>query len=379
MKYISILGSTGSIGTQTLDVIRQHADQFKVVALTAGRNVELLIEQIHEFDPVFVSVENIELVNQIRHRIPKHIIIGYGEKGLVDAATIEHADIVVTAIVGSRGLSATLAAIDMGKKIALANKETLVTAGHLVMTRAKEKNVPIIPVDSEHSAIFQCLNGERMDDLSSITITASGGSFRDLTRDQLKDVSVEQALNHPNWSMGAKITIDSATMANKGLEVIEAHWLFDLDYERINVLVHPQSIIHSYVQFKDRSIIAQLGLPDMRVPIQYALTYPKRLNLDTEPLNLAKLSQLTFKDMDMERYPMMRLAYECGKANLSAPIAYNAANEIAVERFLANEISFLQIEQIVENVLQSYNPIQVDTLEAIYEVDRCARLLAGGK
>lgn len=378
MKYISILGSTGSIGTQTLDVIRQHSDQFKVVALTAGKNIELLIEQTLEFDPVFVSVESLDLANQIRHRIPKHIYIGYGENGLVEAATIEHADIVVTAIVGSRGLPATLAAIDMGKIIALANKETLVTAGHLVMARAKEKNVPILPVDSEHSAIYQCLNGERMDDLASITITASGGSFRDFTREQLKDVSIEQALNHPNWSMGAKITIDSATMANKGLEVIEAHWLFNLDYERINVLVHPQSIIHSYVEFQDKSVIAQLGLPDMRVPIQYALSYPKRMNLNTEPLNLAKLGQLTFKEMDMERYPMMRLAYECGKANLSAPIAFNAANEIAVERFLAKEISFLQIEQVVENVLQSYNPIQVDTLEAIYEVDRCARLLAKG-
>ena len=379
MKYISILGSTGSIGTQTLDVIRQHPDQFKVVALSAGRNSDLLIQQTLEFDPILVSVETKELADAIRHLIPRHIYISYGEQGLIEAATIEQADIVVTAIVGSRGLPATLAAIDAGKKIGLANKETLVTAGHIVMERAKQKQVPIIPVDSEHSAIFQCLNGERREDLASITVTASGGSFRDQTRDQLKDVTVEQALNHPNWSMGAKITIDSATMANKGLEVIEAHWLFDVNYDEINVLVHPQSIIHSYVEFKDKSVIAQLGMPDMRVPIQYALTYPKRLHLNTEPLNLAKLSQLTFREMDFERYPMMRLAYECGRANLSAPIAYNAANEIAVERFLKKEISFLQIEQIVENVLQSYNPIQVQTVEAILEVDRQARLLARAK
>ena len=379
MKYISILGSTGSIGTQTLDVIRQHPDQFKVVALSAGRNSDLLIQQALEFDPILVTVETKELADAIRHLIPPHIYISYGEQGLIEAATIEQADIVITAIVGSRGLPATLAAIDAGKKIGLANKETLVTAGHIVMERAKQKQVPIIPVDSEHSAIFQCLNGERREDLASITVTASGGSFRDQTRDQLKDVTVEQALNHPNWSMGAKITIDSATMANKGLEVIEAHWLFDVNYDEINVLVHPQSIIHSYVEFKDRSVIAQLGMPDMRVPIQYALTYPKRIHLNTEPLNLAKLSQLTFREMDFERYPMMRLAYECGRANLSAPIAYNAANEIAVERFLKREISFLQIEQIVENVLQSYNPIQVQTVEAILEVDLEARLLARTK
>ena len=379
MKYISILGSTGSIGTQTLDVIRQHKDQFKVVALTAGRNSELLIEQTIEFDPVLVSVETKEIADAIRHKIAPHIKVCYGEHGLVEAATIEHAAIVVTAIIGSRGLPATLAAIEAGKKIGLANKETLVTAGHIVMERARQKNVPIIPIDSEHSAIFQCLNGERREDLHSITITASGGSFRDLSREQLKDVTVEQALNHPNWSMGAKITIDSATMANKGLEVIEAHWLFGVNYEQINVLVHPQSIIHSYVEFIDHSVIAQMGLPDMRVPIQYALTYPKRLNLNTESLNLAKLGQLTFKEMDFKRYPMLRLAFECGQANLSAPIAFNAANEIAVERFLAKQISFLEIEHIVESVLQSYNPIDVNSLEAILEVDREARILARAK
>lgn len=376
MRTISLLGSTGSIGTQTLDVVAQHPEQFQIAALSAGSNIQLLAQQIHQFSPRLVSVATKELADELALLVPASVRIVYGEQGLIEVATIEEADMVVTAIVGSRGLPATLAAIESGKHIGLANKETLVTAGHLVMERARAKGVKILPVDSEHSAIFQCLNGETVKQIQNITLTASGGSFRDFTRDQLTNVTVEQALKHPNWSMGAKITIDSATMANKGLEVIEAHWLFDLDYDQIDVVIHPESIIHSYVEFIDRSVIAQLGMPDMRVPIQYALTYPNRIRNNTKRLSLADLGQLNFRPMDMGRYPMIRLAYQCGKANLSAPIVYNAANEVAVDRFLRKEISFLDIERVVENVLSRHNECKVDTIEAIVAVDLEARAAA---
>lgn len=376
MKKITLLGSTGSIGTQTLDIVDQHRDQFEVVALSAGNNIELLQQQIEKFRPKLISVATKELADQLALLVTKPVKIVYGEQGLIEVAVVEEADIVVTAIMGSRGLPATLAAIEAGKHIGLANKETLVTAGHIVMERARARGVQILPIDSEHSAIFQCLNGESRQQVEQITLTASGGAFRDYTREQLTNVTVEQALKHPNWSMGAKITIDSATMANKGLEVIEAHWLYNVSYDQIDVVIHPESIIHSYVEFVDRSVIAQLGLPDMRVPIQYALTYPQRIANDTGRLSLAQIGQLNFRPMDTVRYPMLRLAFECGKAGLSAPTVYNAANEVAVDRFLRREISFLDIERVVEQTLSRHAECKVDTIEAIVAVDQEARAVA---
>ncbi|MGG4146188.1 1-deoxy-D-xylulose-5-phosphate reductoisomerase [Paenibacillus algorifonticola] len=376
MKKITILGSTGSIGTQTLDVIANDPERFQVVGLSAGSNTDLLIQQAIRFKPSIVCLSTKEAAEAVASSLPAGTRVIYGEQGLIELAGETEADIVVTAIMGSRGLPATLAAIEAGKMIGLANKETLVTAGHIVMERARQKGVSIIPIDSEHSAIFQCLNGEDRRSLNQLTLTASGGSFRDRTREQLKGVTVAEALNHPNWSMGAKITIDSATMANKGLEVIEAHWLFDVTYDQIHVLVHPESIIHSYVEFTDHSVIAQLGLPDMRVPIQYALTYPHRYPTPTGRLDLAAIGKLHFREMDFERYPCLRLAFECGKAGQSAPTVYNAANEVAVARFLAGEIEFLDIERTIEEVLTRHPVTVVDTLEAIDEVDSWARRMA---
>lgn len=340
MKRISILGSTGSIGTQTLDVVAMHPEQFIVDGLAAGSNTDLLLEQVRRFNPRRVSVSTKQHADEIRSILPSGVELYYGNEGLVEIAAGGEAETVVTALVGSVGLQSTLAAIEAGRHIGLANKETLVTAGHLVTELANRKAVKILPVDSEHSAIFQCLNGENRADVASITVTASGGSFRDYSRDQLVNVTVEDALRHPNWSMGAKITIDSATMVNKGLEVIEAHWLFSLPYERINVLLHPESIIHSYVEFCDSSIIAQLGSPDMRVPIQYALTYPDRWPSPASRLSLAEIGRLTFREMDYVRYPLLKLAIDCGKTGGTATTAYNAANEVAVARFLRREISF---------------------------------------
>jgi 1-deoxy-D-xylulose-5-phosphate reductoisomerase len=294
----------------------------------------------------------------------------------MEVASGNDADLVITAVVGSQGLQPTLAAIEAGKQIGLANKETLVTAGHLVTEACKRKGVSLLPIDSEHSAIFQCVNGESLDRIHNITLTASGGSFRDRTREELTGVTVQEALNHPNWSMGAKITIDSATMVNKGLEVIEAHWLFGLDYDRIEVLIHPESIIHSFVEFVDHSIIAQMGLPDMRVPIQYALTYPDRMPTPTGRLRLSEVGKLHFRELDMVRYPCMRFAYESGRAGGSVPAVFNAANEIAVARFLRGEITFLQIEEIIESVLSKHEKVVAPSLEQILEVDAWARRAA---
>ncbi|MFC0214374.1 1-deoxy-D-xylulose-5-phosphate reductoisomerase [Paenibacillus chartarius] len=372
-KRIAILGSTGSIGTQTLDVISHYPERFQVTALAGGYNVELLAEQVRQFRPKLVSVATRELAEQLKATLPYSPRIVYGAEGLVESAAASDADSVVTAVVGSQGLQPTLAALEAGKHIALANKETLVSAGHLVMSLAKERGLSILPVDSEHSAIFQCLNGEPRERIRRITLTASGGSFRDKTRAELDGVTVEQALKHPNWSMGAKITIDSATMANKGLEVMEAHWLYELPYDRIDVLIHPESIIHSFVEFEDSSIIAQMGLPDMRVPIQYALTYPDRLPTPVGSLNLAELGKLHFREMDQERYRMMRYAYEAGRIGGTAPTVFNAANEAAVARFLRGEISFLQIEELVERALERHAAIFNPGLEAILEADAWAR------
>lgn len=376
MKKLAIIGSTGSIGTQTLDVVTQHADRFTVEGLAAGSNADLFVEQVNKFRPKKASVSTKEIADRVRPLIPSVVELYYGEEGLVEVAAGTEAETVVTAIVGSAGLPATLAAISEGKHIGLANKETLVTAGHLVTGLAKKKGVSLLPVDSEHSAIFQCLNGERMEDVERITLTASGGSFRDLSRDQLKHVTVEDALKHPNWSMGAKITIDSATMVNKGLEVIEARWLFGMSFDQIGVLLHPESIVHSFVEYRDGSVIAQLGTPDMRVPIQYALSYPERWTSSTKRLSLAEVGKLHFREMDLVRYPCLRLAYECGKIGGTATSVYNAANEVAVARFLNREISFLQIEHIIESVLSRHEVQAEPDLEAIKEADRWARDIA---
>lgn len=376
MKNISILGSTGSVGTQTLDVVAMHPESFTVDGLAAGSNTSLLLEQVRRFQPRRISVSTKELAESIRSELPSGVELYYGDEGLVEIAAGGDADTVVTAVVGSVGLKSTLAAIEAGRHIGLANKETLVTAGHLVTELATRKGVKLLPIDSEHSAIFQCLNGENRGDIANITITASGGSFRDYTRDQLKEVTVEDALRHPNWSMGAKITIDSATMVNKGLEVIEAHWLFGLPYDQVNVLLHPESIIHSYVEFCDSSIIAQLGSPDMRVPIQYALTYPQRWASPAKRLSLAEIGSLTFREMDYVRFPALRLAIECGRAAGTATTAFNAANEIAVARFLRREISFLHIEEIIDAVLQRHDNVSHPDLEQIQHCDAMTRELA---
>lgn len=376
MKKIAILGSTGSIGTQTLDVVDMHPERFQVEGLAAGGNIELLIEQAKRYRPKKVSVGSKELAEIVAPHLPAETQLFYGKEGLVEVAAGTDADTVVTAVMGSVGLESTLAAIDAGKQIGLANKETLITAGHIVTARAAAKGVPILPVDSEHSAIFQCLNGEPRERVMGITLTASGGSFRNLTREQLKEVTVEDALKHPNWSMGSKITIDSATMVNKGLEVIEAHWLFGLSYDQIDVLLHPESIIHSYVEFNDTSIIAQLGNPDMRVPIQYALTYPDRLPSPAKRLSLAQASELHFREMDMERFPCLRMAYECGKMGGTATTAFNAANEVAVARFLRKEISFLKIEDIIASVLEAHRNVDEPDLEEIARCDQESRQLA---
>lgn len=376
MRKIAVIGSTGSIGTQTLDVVRQHPDQFVVEGLAAGSNIDLFVQQVNAFRPKKASIGNKRLAEQVAPLLPAEVKLYYGEEGLIEVAAGTDADFVLSSIVGSAGLPPTLAAISEGKTIGLANKETLVTAGHIVTELAKQKGVALLPVDSEHSAIFQCLNGESIDEVEQITLTASGGSFRHLAREQLKDVTLEDALKHPNWSMGAKLTIDSATMVNKGLEVIEAHWLFGLPYDRINVLLHPESIIHSFVEYRDGSVIAQLGTPDMRIPIQYAMTYPARLPSASKRLSLAEVGKLHFQEMDYERFPCLRLAFECGKIGGTATTVFNAANETAVARFMNREIPFLQIETIIETVLSRHIPQKQADLETIQAADRWARELA---
>ncbi|WP_214763890.1 1-deoxy-D-xylulose-5-phosphate reductoisomerase [Exiguobacterium sp. s141] len=374
MKRISLIGATGSIGVQTCDVIEQHPDLFELEAYAFGTNVDVAEEWINRLRPKYVSAKDIEVLERLKPRLTYEPLFFIGLEGLIECATAERADIVVTAVVGAIGLEPTLAAIEAGKDIALANKETLVTAGHLVTAAVKKHGVSLLPVDSEHSAIYQCLNGERREDVSKIILTASGGSFRDKSRDELDSVTVAEALAHPNWSMGAKITIDSATMFNKGLEVIEAHWLFDIDYNDIEVVLHRESIIHSMVEFKDAAVMAQLGNPDMRGPILYALSGPKRLEIDgNKRLNLREIGTLHFAEADLTRYPALRLAYEAGRAGGSMPTVLNAANEAAVELFLNGEIAFLDIERIVEQAMETHTVIAEPTLEQILQVDRAVR------
>ncbi|MEY2370678.1 1-deoxy-D-xylulose-5-phosphate reductoisomerase [Lysinibacillus capsici] len=369
MKKISLLGATGSIGWQTYDILKEQRDAFQLVAFSSGKNLEKTREMIETLKPELVSVQLEEDALTLAKEFP-NIQFTFGAKGLVEVATHPDSTVLVNAVLGSVGLESTLAAIRMGKTIAIANKETLVTAGHLVMAEAKKYNVAILPVDSEHSAIFQSMNGENPKNIERLIITASGGSFRDKTREQLKHVTVADALNHPNWSMGAKITIDSATMMNKGLEVIEAHVLFDMPYDKIDVLLHRESIIHSLVEYHDTSVIAQLGTPDMRVPIQYALSYPDRIPLQNgQRLNLAQIGQLHFQEMDFERYPALRLAYEAGRIGGTILTAMNAANEAAVAAFLQGKITFLEIDETIERVMQAHQNIAVPDLQTILHVD----------
>jgi 1-deoxy-D-xylulose-5-phosphate reductoisomerase len=370
---ISILGATGSIGTQTLDIIREHPSEFKLVAISVGKNIELARKMIIEFQPELVSVQDYHDCNTLKAEFPQTKFT-FGEEGLIETAVYPKAEILVNAVLGSVGLNPTLQAIESGKIIAIANKETLVTAGHLVMEAARRTGVSLLPVDSEHSAIFQALQGEKEKTIERLILTASGGSFRDRTRNDLEGVSVKEALNHPNWSMGAKITIDSATMMNKGLEVIEAHWLFNMPYEKIDVLLHKESIIHSMVEFHDSSIIAQLGTPDMRVPIQYALSYPDRLPLpSSNRLNLAQIGKLHFQEMDVERFRCMQFAYEAGRIGGTLPTVLNAANEVAVAAFLQEKIHFLQIEDLIEKALNAHQSIVNPDLSTIQEVDKETR------
>lgn len=369
MKKISLLGATGSVGLQTVDILLNNQESFQLVALSSGRNIEKTREIISLLNPELVSVQNEEDAVVLSKEFPRTSFT-FGSKGLVEVATHPESTVLVNAVLGSVGLESTLAAIRMGKTIAIANKETLVTAGHLVMSEAKKYNAMILPVDSEHSAIFQSMNGENPKQIERLILTASGGSFRDKTREQLQNVTVKDALNHPNWSMGAKITIDSATMMNKGLEVIEAHVLFDMPFEKIDVLLHKESIIHSLVEYHDTSVIAQLGTPDMRVPIQYALSYPDRLPLaGGKRLNLAQIGQLSFKEVDFDRYRALKLAYDAGKAGGTLLTVMNAANEAAVGLFLQEKITFLQIEEVIEQIMNNHNNILVPDLETILHVD----------
>ena len=358
MKKIAILGSTDSIGTQTLEVIRENKD-IEVTGLAAGTNVDLLEKQIREFQPKLVAMWTEEKAKELKSRIRDlDVKVVSGMDGLLEIATMEESEILVTAIVGMIGIRPTIAAIKAGKDIALANKETLVTAGHIIMPLAKECGVKILPVDSEHSAIFQSLNGENKKEIHKILLTASGGPFRGWTRKQLEGVRVEDALKHPNWAMGQKITIDSSTMVNKGLEVMEARWLFGVEMDQVQVVVQPQSVIHSMVEFKDGAIMAQLGTPDMKLPIQYALYYPERRYLPGERLDFAKLRKITFEAPDMEVFRGLSLAYQAGRRGGSLPTVYNAANEYAVGRFLKKEIPYLTIIDMIEGAMAHHKVVE---------------------
>lgn len=369
MKKISLLGATGSIGLQTLDVLRTHSEEFTLVAFSVGQQVNQAIEIAREFRVPLVSVANESDVKTVQAALPEATVL-FGAEGLVAAAAESGADLLVNAVLGSVGLQPTLKAIEKGITIAIANKETLVTAGHLVMEAARKHQVAILPVDSEHSALFQALNGENPKQINKLIITASGGSFRDKTRAELEHVTVQDALNHPNWSMGSKITIDSATMMNKGLEVIEAHVLFDMPYEDIEVVLHRESIIHSMIEFVDTSVMAQLGTPDMRVPIQYALTYPDRFPLPQgKRLNLVEIGKLHFEKMDLERYKALDLAIQAGKIGGTATTVLNAANEAAVSLFLQEKLSFLAIDSAIEKALENHQVIEKPSLQTILEVD----------
>ena len=379
MRNIAILGSTGSIGTQTLEIVRENND-LNVVSIAAKSSINKLEEQVREFKPDIVCVYDEKAASQFKVMISDtNTKVVSGMEGLIEAATYKSAELVVTAFVGMIGIVPTVEAIKAGKNIALANKETLVTAGHIVMDLAKKNNVKILPVDSEHSAIFQSLNGENSKEIDKILLTASGGPFRTKTKDDLKTVTLEDALKHPNWSMGQKITIDSATMVNKGLEVLEAKWLFDVDVDNIQVVVQPQSIIHSMVQFNDGAVIAQLGVPDMKLPIQYAIYYPERRYLSGDRLDFGKIGQITFEDPDFEKFKDLELAYESGRIGGSMPTVLNAANEKAVAMFLNRKIGYLEIADIIEYCMSKHNTIENPTIEQILEIENWVNELIESK
>jgi len=376
MKNISLLGSTGSIGKQTLEVAAANPDKMKIRVLAAHTSDTVLEEQIRAFEPDFAVLSDKEAAARLKARYHGKTEILAGEEGLLAAATYSEVDTVLASMVGYAGLRPTMAAINFGKNIALANKETLVAAGSLVMEAVAKNNVSLTPVDSEHSAIFQALQGGKEDEVKRLLITASGGPFRGKKRSELESVTLAQCLNHPNWSMGKKITVDSSTLANKGLEVIEAHWLFNMPYEKVDVVVHPQSIIHSLVEFCDGSVIAQLGEPDMRLPIQYALSYPCRYHKAFDQLDLIKAGTLTFEAPDMEAFPSLRIAIDCGKAGGTLPCVFNAANEEAVYAFLDNKIKYLDIPYITEKVASLHKNIAAPCIEDIERADAEARAAA---
>lgn len=374
MKKIIILGSTGSIGTNTLDIVDRFRDDFEVVGLTAGTNVEKLEAQVRKYRPRAVALSNSDAATKLRHScsdLPIQVLSG--TDGVAQVAQLTEADLVISAIVGGAGLVPTLTAIRAGKDIALANKEPMVMAGKLMQEEARHHGVRIFPIDSEHSAIFQSLEGHRRQDVRRLILTASGGPFWNMAADALHSVTPERALQHPNWKMGDKITIDSATLMNKGLEVVEARWLFDIDESRVHVLIHRESIIHSLVEYEDRSVIAQLGLPDMRTPISYAMRYPERLPLDLPSLDLAAIGRLTFFEPDHARFPCLQLAYDALRAGGTMPATMNVANEIAVNAFLQNGIRFTDIASIIRTTMEAHHEREIETLADALEADRWAR------
>jgi 1-deoxy-D-xylulose-5-phosphate reductoisomerase len=378
VKNLSILGSTGSIGRNVLRVIDQFPERFSVVALGAGRNMELLAEQIERYSPEIVAVLDEDLAHRLQERLPegRPLEILHGSDGYEAAAALHSADLVVSAMVGSAGLLPTMAALEAGKSVALANKESLVMAGELVMRTAREKGVSIIPVDSEHSAIFQCLAGHRREDLEEIILTASGGPFLDTSIEELETITAEMALRHPTWEMGPKITIDSATLMNKGLEVIEAKWLFDVPPALIQVMIHPESVIHSMVVYQDGSVIAQLGLPDMRVPIAYALSCPERLRLGLPKADFVDIGALTFREPDLEKFPCLALAVEACETGMTMPAVLSAANEVAVDAFLNGRIGFRRIGEVVQHAMHEHTPVPSPRLSDILEAATWARCTA---
>lgn len=377
MKRIAILGSTGSIGTQALDVVRQHKDAFEATVLTAGNNSDLLIEQAREFIPNAVVIANESKYDEVKEALAEFPIKVYaGQDAISQVVQISEIDIVLTAMVGFAGLKPTVAAIKAGKTLALANKETLVVAGNVINKLCLRHKVPILPVDSEHSAIFQCINGESCNKIKKILLTASGGPFRQFSEDELHKVTVEQALHHPNWKMGAKITIDSATMLNKGFEMIEARWLYNVAPDTIQVVVHPESVIHSAVEFADGAIMAQLGTPDMRLPIQYAFTYPRRISLQSEPLNLFKLGTLHFEEPDLKKFPCLQLAYEAIKQGGNMPCILNAAGEVTNLAFREKRIEFMAIPAIIRETMQKAFFEASPTLDDLFDTDKTVRTLA---
>lgn len=370
MRHLAILGSTGSIGTQTLEVVENNEDM-KVVALAAGSNIDLVEQQIRKFHPEVVCIYREEKARELARRVAdENVSVLYGMDGLTACATVASADVVVAAVVGMIGIRPVIEAIKNGKDIAFANKETLVTAGHIIMPMIKQHQVLLTPVDSEHAAIFQCLNGEHHGEISKILLTASGGPFRGKKREELAHVTVEDALKHPNWSMGRKITIDSSTMVNKGLEVMEARWLFDVDYDHIQVVIQPQSVIHSMVEFVDGAVMAQLGTPDMKLPIQYALYYPERRFLAGDRLDFAKLAQITFEAPDFENFHGLSLAYKAGRRGGTLPTVFNAANERAVQKFLDREIGYLTITDMIEAAMEHHTVKENPTVEEILAAEQ---------